>query len=149
MATEQHQVRNERRVCSVLGSPRLPCGRREYSSFEESGRSIRKKGRISSAIERETLPLLDGHRDRHARRLWVSGPSNGRRHFRQKRKNGSKMFQLEKKKDKAAVQSWTWGRELQLKSAWIISVFTSASWHVDRGAVAVFVRQLVIVEGSQ
>ena len=22
--------------------------------------------------------LLNGHRDRHARRLWVSGPSNGR-----------------------------------------------------------------------
>jgi len=33
---------------------------------------------MSSAIERERTRLLDGHRDRHAWRLWVSGPSNGR-----------------------------------------------------------------------
>jgi len=34
--------------------------------------------RVSSAIERERTRLLDEHRDRHAWRLWVSGPSNGR-----------------------------------------------------------------------
>ena len=65
------------KVCLVLGSPRLPCGRRAKSSVEESGRSIRRKRRMSSAIERERTRLLDGHRDRHAWRLWVSGPSNG------------------------------------------------------------------------
>ena len=47
-------------------------------SFEESGRSITWKERMSSVIERERTRLLDGHRDRHARRLWVSGPSNSR-----------------------------------------------------------------------
>ena len=66
------------RVCLVLGSSRLPCGRRAKSSVEESGRSIRRKRRASSAIERERIRLLDGHRDRHAWRLWVSGQSNGR-----------------------------------------------------------------------
>ena len=30
---------------------------------------------MSSAIERERTRLLDGHRGRHAWRLWVSGPS--------------------------------------------------------------------------
>ena len=78
VATEQHQMRSERRVCFVLGSPRLPCGRREKSSFEESGRSITWKEQMPSVIERERTRLLDGHRDRHARRLWVSGPSNSR-----------------------------------------------------------------------
>ena len=48
------------------------------SSFAESGRSIRRERRMSSAIERERTRLLDGHRGRHARRLWVPGPSNGR-----------------------------------------------------------------------
>jgi len=41
---------------------------------------------------------------------------------------------------------------LQLKrcqSAWIGSVFSGASWHADRGAVAIFVCHPVIVEGSQ
>jgi len=47
VATEQHQKRSERRVCVVLGALRLPCGRRAKSSFEESGRSIRKKIRMS------------------------------------------------------------------------------------------------------
>jgi len=37
-----------------------------------------EKDGMSSAIEREITRLLVGHRDRHARRLWVSGPSNGR-----------------------------------------------------------------------
>jgi len=40
VATEQHQMRSEQRICFVLGSPRLPCGRRAKNSFEESGRSI-------------------------------------------------------------------------------------------------------------
>jgi len=43
MATGQHQMRSERRVCLVLGLRRLPCGRRAKSSVEESGRSIRRK----------------------------------------------------------------------------------------------------------
>jgi len=30
---------------------------------------------MSSVIERERTRLLDRHRDRHAWRLWVSGPS--------------------------------------------------------------------------
>ena len=68
----------EQRVCFVLGSPRLPYGRRAKSSFKESDRRIRRKRRMSSAIERKRTRLLDGHRDRHARRLWVSGPSYGR-----------------------------------------------------------------------
>jgi len=59
LVTGQHQMRSERRVCFVLGSPRLPCGRRTKSSFEESGRSVRRKRRISSAIERERTRLLD------------------------------------------------------------------------------------------
>jgi len=74
VATEQYQMRSERRVCFVLGSPRLPSG----ISVEYSGRSIKWKRRMSSVIERERTRLLDGHRDRHAQRLWVSGPSNGR-----------------------------------------------------------------------
>ena len=78
VATGQHQMRSERRVCFVLGSPRLTCGRRTKSSFEESCRSIRRKRRVSSGIERERTRLLDGHRGRHAWRLWVSGSSNGR-----------------------------------------------------------------------
>jgi len=85
MATGQHQIRSERRVCLVMGSPRLPCGRRAKSSVEESGWSIRRKRWVSSVIERERTRLLDGHRDRHALRLWVSGPSNGRWRFRQTR----------------------------------------------------------------
>ena len=36
------------------------------------------ESRVSSAIERERIRLLHGHRGRHAWRLWVSGPSNGR-----------------------------------------------------------------------
>jgi len=47
-------------------------------SFEERGWIIRRKRRMSSAIEREGTRLLDRHRDRHARRLLVSGPNNGR-----------------------------------------------------------------------
>jgi len=78
MATEQHQVRSERKVYFVLGSPRLPCGRQAQSSFEESSRSIRRTRRTSSAIERERMRLLDGHGDRHAGRQWILGPINGR-----------------------------------------------------------------------
>jgi len=69
VATGQHQMRGERRVCLLLGSSRLPCGRRAKSSVEESGQSIRRKRRVSSAIERERTRLLDGHRGRHAWRL--------------------------------------------------------------------------------
>jgi len=43
VAIGQHQMRSERRVCLVLGPPRLPCGRRAKSSVQESGRSIRRK----------------------------------------------------------------------------------------------------------
>jgi len=43
VVTGQHQMRSERRVCLVLGSPRLPCARRAKSSVEESGQSIRRK----------------------------------------------------------------------------------------------------------
>jgi len=53
VVTEQHQMRSERRVCFMLGSSRLPRGRRGKSSFEESSWSIRRRRRISSAIERE------------------------------------------------------------------------------------------------
>jgi len=47
------------------------------SDLKESGWSIRREKRMSSAIERESLRmrLLDGHRDRHVWRLRVSGPS--------------------------------------------------------------------------
>jgi len=104
VATE-HQMRSERRICFVLGSPRLPCGRRAKSSFEESGRSIRRKRRISSAIEREGTRLLDGHGDRHAWRLWVSGPSNGRMVPKIKRTKWEQDIIIEKEKEKEAVQS--------------------------------------------
>jgi len=57
VATGQHQMRSEGRVYSVLGSPRLPRVRRENSSFEESVRSIRRKRRMSSTIERERTRL--------------------------------------------------------------------------------------------
>ena len=63
--TEQHYMRNKRRVCFVLDSPRFPCGRQEHPSFEESSRNIRKKRRMSSAIKRERRRLLEGHRDRN------------------------------------------------------------------------------------
>jgi len=37
-----------------VGSPRLPCGRRAKSSYEETGQSIAgRKRRMSSVIERE------------------------------------------------------------------------------------------------
>ena len=62
--------------CHVADEPK--------SSVEESGRSIRKKRRMSSAIERDRTRLLDGHRDRHAQRLWVLGPSNGRKRTQEK-----------------------------------------------------------------
>ena len=48
------------------------------AALKKSGRSIRRKRLVSSAIERERTRLLDGHRDTHAWRLWVAGPSNGR-----------------------------------------------------------------------
>jgi len=48
-----------------------------------------------------------------------------------------------------SVQSGTGGGELQLKSTWIGRTFSNTMWHDDRGANAVFVRQLVVVEGSQ
>jgi len=35
VATEQRQMRSERRVCLLLGSPRLPRGRWKKSSLEE------------------------------------------------------------------------------------------------------------------
>ena len=76
VATGQQQMRSERRVCLVLGSPRLPYGSLAKSSLEEL--SIRRKTQTSKVVERERTRLLDGHRDRHAWRLWVSGPSNGR-----------------------------------------------------------------------
>jgi len=50
----------------------------QKSSFAESGRSIRRKRRMSSAIEQERTRLLDGHGDRHAQRLQISEPSNDR-----------------------------------------------------------------------
>jgi len=74
----QHQMRSERKVCLVLDSPRLPCGRRAKSSVEESGQSIKSKRQVSFAIERERRRLLDGHRDRHAWRLLISGQTNSR-----------------------------------------------------------------------
>jgi len=67
VTTEQHQMRSDRRVCFVLGSPRLPCGRRAKNSFEECGWSIRRKRRMQSAIERGRMRLLDGHRDNLSR----------------------------------------------------------------------------------
>ena len=92
------------------------------------------------AVERERTWLLDGPRDRHALRLWVSRPSSGRWRFTQKRQNGSSIYWLEKKKGKATKQSGTRGRGLQLKSAWIGSIYTGVSWHADRGAVKAFNR---------
>jgi len=62
-------------MCFVLGSPGLPRGRRESSSFEENGQSIRRKRRISIAIEREKTRLLNWLQNRHARRLWFPGPN--------------------------------------------------------------------------
>jgi len=41
------------RQVTVFCSPRLPCGRRAKSIFEERGRSIRRKRQWSSVIERE------------------------------------------------------------------------------------------------
>jgi len=60
-------------------------------ALKESSQSIRRKRRMSSVIERERTRLLDGHRDRHARRLWVSRPGDGRWRFRQKRQNGNRI----------------------------------------------------------
>jgi len=71
---------------------------------------------MSSAIERERTRLLDRHKDRHAMRLLVSGPSNGRTQLRQKGKMGAGCDILRRKKN-AAVQSGTRGRGIQLKSA--------------------------------
>jgi len=63
MATSN--ARSARRVCLVLGSPRLPCGRRAKISVEESGRSIRRKIRVSSEIERERTRLPNQHHCSH------------------------------------------------------------------------------------
>jgi len=43
VATEKHQMRSERRVCLMLGSSRLPRGRRRKNSFEESSQSTGRK----------------------------------------------------------------------------------------------------------
>jgi len=48
---------------------------------------------MSSVIKRERTRLLDGHRDRHARRLWDLGPSNRRK--RGKEKGGKKKAKRE------------------------------------------------------
>jgi len=76
VATGQHQMRDERRVCLVQGSIGLPCGRQKAAlkkaariSEEKDECQVRLKGR-----ERD----YSMHRGRHAWRLWVSGPSNGR-----------------------------------------------------------------------
>ena len=78
------------------------------------------KRRMSNAIKRDRTRLLDEHRDlRHAQRLWVSGPSNSRWHFRLKNQKVSAIQYLEKEKCKAVVQSWMRGGGLKLKLAWI------------------------------
>jgi len=41
----------------------------QKAALKKSGRSIRRKRLVSSAIERERTRLLDGHRDTHAWRL--------------------------------------------------------------------------------
>jgi len=51
VATGQQQMRSERRVCLVLGSPRLPYGSLAKSSLEEL--SIRRKTQTSKVVERE------------------------------------------------------------------------------------------------
>jgi len=82
-------MHSEQKLWFVVGSPRLPCGRRAKSSFEECGRSMRRKRQMSSVIQRERTRPLDGHRDWHAQRLWDLGPSNSRWRFRQTRQNVS------------------------------------------------------------
>jgi len=61
-------------------------------------------------------------------------------------KMGAGCNNLGRKKEKAAVQ----GREEEGSSSNRpeLAAFFLASWHADRGAVAVFVRQPVIVDGS-
>jgi len=76
--TEQHQMRSERRECLCWVHQECHVVDEEKSIFEESGQSIRRKRRMLSVIERERTRLLDGHRGRDARRLWVSWPSNDR-----------------------------------------------------------------------
>ena len=69
-----------------------------------------------SAIERKRTQILDGHRNRHARRLWQGqvtagdGPDT-------KGKMGARCNNLRTNKEKQQFQSGTRGRGLQLKSA--------------------------------
>jgi len=62
---------NARRAKSMphAGFTKIAMWQTSKSSVEESGRSISRKRRVSSAIERERTRLLDGHRGRHAWRL--------------------------------------------------------------------------------
>jgi len=60
VATGEHQMRSERRVCLVLGSPRLPCGRRAKSSVEESGFQVRLKGRECNHWMGTEIGMLGG-----------------------------------------------------------------------------------------
>ena len=60
--TGKHQMHGDRRVCLVLGSPRLPCGRCAKSSAEESDRSVRRKMMMIAFItfKSSLVPLLEG-----------------------------------------------------------------------------------------
>jgi len=62
---------------------------------------------MSSAIEKsgERMRLLDGHRDRHAWRLWVSGQVTAGDGSDKQGKMGAGYNNLGRKKGKAAVQS--------------------------------------------
>ena len=91
-------MRSERRICFVMGSPRLPHGRRGKSRFEQSSGSLWKKRRMPSAIERRECDYWMGTETGMLRGYGFSVPSNGRWRFKQTL--GAGYNNLRRKKEK-------------------------------------------------
>jgi len=69
VVTEHHQMRSERRVCFVLGSPRLPRGRRKKTALKKAARvsggkdecQVRLKGRERDCWIGTEIGMLGGY----------------------------------------------------------------------------------------
>ena len=75
VVTRQHQMCSDHSCCFHQDCHVTD---EQKAALKKAARVSGGKDECSSAIERERTRLLDGHRDRHAWRLWVLGPSNGR-----------------------------------------------------------------------
>jgi len=84
VATEQHKMRSDLKVCFVLGSSRFPRGRQQKAALkikrkkaaglseEKHERQVRLKGRERDYGMGTEIGIIS------ARRPWVSGSSDGR-----------------------------------------------------------------------